>query len=204
MHTTRSILISLLALGLSGCGSSKRINYYTVQLSVAPTRSTSTFPVSLFVSNIAGPTIYRDSSIVYRVGSNEIGVYQYSRWVDPPVEMVKVKLLRILDESGDYQSVAGLGSATNGQYIVHGRLYSFDEVDGANASINGHVSMEFELYDRKSGKVVWRHFYSQSEPVQSKDISAVVTALDTNLDRGLKEVAAGLNQYFSTNPVGKS
>jgi ABC-type uncharacterized transport system auxiliary subunit len=64
--------------------------------------------------------------------------------------------------------------------------------------------MEFELYDRKSGKIVWRHFYSQSEPAQGKDISAVVTALDTNLDRGLKEVAAGLNQYFSANPVGKS
>jgi hypothetical protein len=31
-----------------------------------------------------------------------------------------------------------------------------------------------------------------------------VTALDTNLDRGLKEVAAGLNQYFLANPVGKS
>jgi ABC-type uncharacterized transport system auxiliary subunit len=199
---TRRILISLLALGLSGCGSSKRINYYTVQLPVAPTRSTSAFPVSLFVGNIVGPAIYRDSPIAYRVGANEIGVYQYSRWVDPPVDMVKVKLVRILDESGDYQSVSGFGSTTSGQYIVRGRLYNFDEVDGA--SINGQVSMEFELYDRKSGKIVWRHFYSQSEPAQGKDISAVVTALDTNLDRGLKEVAAGLNQYFSANPVGKS
>ena len=53
-------------------------------------------------------------------------------------------------------------------------------------------------------KILWTHFYSQSESAQSKDIPAVVTALDTNLDRGLKEVAAGLNQYFSANPVGKS
>jgi ABC-type uncharacterized transport system auxiliary subunit len=199
---TRRILISLVALGLSGCGSSKRINYYTVQMPVAPTRSAGVFPVSLLVGNIAGPSIYRDSPIAYRVGTNEIGVYQYSRWVDPPLDMVKVKLLRILNESGDYQSVAGLASGTGGQYIVRGRLYNFDEVDGA--SINGQVSMEFELYERKSGKVVWRHFYSQSEPAQGKDIAAVVTALDTNLDRGLKEVVAGLNQYFSTNPVGKS
>jgi ABC-type uncharacterized transport system auxiliary subunit len=203
MHSaTRRFLISLLALGLSGCGSGKRINYYTVQMPVAPTRSTGAFPVSLLVGNINGPNIYRDSPIAYRVGTNEIGVYQYSRWVDPPLDMVKVKLLRILEESGDYQSVSGLGSATAGQYIVRGRLYNFDEVDGA--SINGQVSMEFELYDRKSGKIVWRHFYSQSEPAQGKDIAAVVTALDTNLDRGLKEVAAGLNQYFSANPVGKS
>ena len=86
--------------------------------------------------------------------------------------------------------------------MVRGRLYEFAEVDGA--SITGVVSMEFELYDRKSGNTLWTHFYSQSEPVQSKDISAVVTALDTNLDHGLKEVAAGLGQYFSANPVGKS
>jgi hypothetical protein len=66
------------------------------------------------------------------------------------------------------------------------------------------VSMEFELYDRKSDKTLWTHFYSHSEPVQSKDISAVVSALDTNLDHGLKEVAAGLSQYFSANPGGKS
>jgi ABC-type uncharacterized transport system auxiliary subunit len=199
---TRRILISLLALGLSGCGSSKRITYYTVQMPLAPTRTTSAFPVSLLVGSIVGPPIYRDSPIAYRVGTNEIGVYQYSRWIDPPVDMVKVKLLRILKQSGDYQSVGGLGSATNGQYIVRGRLYNFDEVDGA--SISSQVSMEFELYDKKSGKVVWQHFYSQSEPAQGKEISAVVTALDTNLDRGLQEVAAGLNQYFSANPVGKS
>jgi hypothetical protein len=35
-------------------------------------------------------------------------------------------------------------------------------------------------------------------------MSAVVTALDVNLVRGLKEVAAGLNQYFATIAAGKS
>jgi ABC-type uncharacterized transport system auxiliary subunit len=79
--------------------------------------------------------------------------------------------------------------------VVRGRLYAFEEVDGGN--ITGLVSMEFELCDRKSGKVLWSHFYSESEPVDGKKISAVVTALDLNLDRGLKEVAAGLKQYFS-------
>jgi ABC-type uncharacterized transport system auxiliary subunit len=58
------------------------------------------------------------------------------------------------------------------------------------------VSIEFELCDRKSGKVLWSHFYSESEPVDSKKISAVVTALDLNLDRGLKEVAARTQPVF--------
>jgi ABC-type uncharacterized transport system auxiliary subunit len=116
--------------------------------------------------------------------------------------MLQGNLIRLLSSSGNYQSVASVGSTSEGQFVVRGKLYDFEEVDGA--SIAGLVSMEFELYERKSGKVVWSHFYSQSEPVQSKEISAIVTALDVNLDRGLNEVAAGLNQYFSANSGGKS
>ncbi len=146
--------------------------------------------------------MYRDTPIVYRIGTNEIGAYQYSRWAEPPVELVK----RQIDTHVEYFRRLSVRDQPweqfEGQFVVRGRLYDFAEVDGAN--IAGLVSMEFELYDRKSGKIVWTHFYSQSEPVQGKEISAVVTALDTNLDRGLKEVAAGLSQYFSANPVGKS
>jgi ABC-type uncharacterized transport system auxiliary subunit len=203
MHRmTRLVFISALSLGLNGCAKSKPVHYYTVALPVAPTLSTSAHPLPLLVGSIGGADIYRDTPIVYRVGTNEIGAYQYSRWAEPPVGLVKDKLIGILSASGDYQSVTSLGSNSNGQFVVRGRLYEFAEVDGAN--ITGLVSMEFELYDRKSGKTLWTHFYSQSEPVQSKDISSVVTALDTNLDRGLKEVAAGLSQYFSANPVGRS
>jgi len=198
----RLALIASLILSLNGCAKSKPIHYYTVGLPLAPTMTTSARPLSLLVGNIMGADIYRNTPIVYRVGPNEIGAYQYSRWVEPPVELVRSKLIRVLNASGDYQSVTSLGSSSDGQFVVRGRLYEFEEVDGTN--ITGLVSMEFELYDRKSGKVLWTHFYSQSEPVQSKDIPAVVSALDSNLDHGLKEVAAGLNQYFAANPVSKS
>jgi ABC-type uncharacterized transport system auxiliary subunit len=204
MHRiARLVFVSALTLSVSGCAKSKPIHYYTVGLTVAPTLTTSAHPLSLLVGTIGGAYIYRNTPIVYRVGANEIGVYQYSRWAEPPVELVKNKLIRVLSASGDYQSVTSLGSNSDGQFVVRGRLYEFAEVDGAN-NIAGLVSMEFELYDRKSGKIVWTHSYSQSEPVQTKEVSAVVTALDANLDRGLKEVAAGLSQYFSANPVGKS
>jgi ABC-type uncharacterized transport system auxiliary subunit len=157
--------------------------------------------VSLLVGSISGQEIFHDTPIAYRVGSNEIGTYQYSRWAEPPVEMLKSKLIRMLNTSGDYQSVAALGSGSDGQFVVRGRLYAFEEVDGG--SITGLVTMEVELCDRKSGKVLWSHFYSESAPVDGKKIAAVVTALDLNLDRGLKEVATGLKQYFSVSVAKK-
>ena len=161
MHRmARLVLISALALNLNGCAKSKPIHYYTVGLPVAPTLTTSAHTVSLLVGSIGGAEIYRDTPIVYRVGTNQIGAYQYSHWVEPPVELVKNKLIRVLSATGDYQSVTGLESNSVGQFVVRGRLYEFAEVDGAN--IAGLVSMEFELYDRKSGKLLWTHFYSQS------------------------------------------
>ena len=198
----RSILLSLFALTLSGCGSTKPIRYYTIQSPTAPALPNGTHEVSLLVAGISGSEIFRRSPIAYRIGANEIGTYQYSQWAEPPVEIIQNSLIRLLLASGNYQSVASFSSASGGQFVVRGRLNDFEEVDGAN--ITGLVSMEFDLYDRKSGKVVWSHSYSQSEPVQGKEISAIVQALDINLDRGLKEVAAGLNQYFATNPGGNS
>lgn len=198
----RPIQLSLVALILSGCSTSKPIRYYTIQTPLVPALSASSQPVSLLVAGINSPEMFRLLPIVYRSGTNEIGTYQYSQWAEPPVEMVQGNLIRVLRSTGDYESVASLGSTSNGRFVIRGRLDDFEEVDGT--SITALVSMEFELDDRRSGKVVWSHLYSRSEPVQSKDMSAIVAALDINLDRGLKEVAAGLNQYFSANPIGRS
>ncbi len=189
MHRTiRLTLTSLLALGLGACGGTKPIRYYTLQVPAAPTLTTNAYPVSLVVGTVNGAQIFEDGPIAYRIGVNEIGTYQLSQWEEPPVNLVRRRLIRMLRSSGDYQSVVELGSNSAGQFILRGRLYDFEEVD--TASIAALVSMEFDLYDRKSGKVVWTHYYSQSEPVQVKEISAIVTALDLNLDRGLKEVTA--------------
>src|ERR1700756_3343879 len=152
MHRTkRLILISLLSLCLAGCGSGRPIRYYTSPVASAPTLATNAYPVSILVGDVAGPEIFQDTAIAYRIGTNEIGTYEYSRWMEPPVQLVQAQLTRTLRESGDYQSVAMVGSDSEGQYVIKGRLHDFEEVDSAT-SIATLVSMEFELLDRKSGR----------------------------------------------------
>jgi len=101
----------------------------------------------------------------------------------------------MLRASGQYQSVSGLGSTAEGQFVVRGRLYEFEEVD--SGSIGGQVSMEFELMTESLARSYGRIPIPEMNRWTGKSISAVVAALDINLDRGLKEVAAGLGQYFS-------
>jgi len=199
----RLIPLLLVVMALSGCGTGPPIHYYTVAIPAAPDPSTYIYPVTLLVGRIEAPAILQNGLIAYRTGVNEVGTYQYRRWVESPADMLKTNLIRLLRASGDYQSVTELGSASGGAFVVRGNLYDFEEVD-SGANIAALVSMEFTLYDRKTGLSLWSHFYSQSEPVQGNEISAVVAAMDRNLERGLKEVSAGLADYFSKTHAGKS
>jgi ABC-type uncharacterized transport system auxiliary subunit len=58
-----------------------------------------------------------------------------------------------------------------------------------------------ELRDLKTGTTVWTHYYTHDEPVGGKDVAQVVSALDKSVQRGVKEVVAGLDQYFAAHPV---
>ena len=195
------LLVTLLA-AVGACRGGRPIRYYTVELPPAPQPSTNVYPITVLLGRIGAPGILQDEPIAYRSGPNEIGTYDYHHWVEPPVRMLKVILVRQLRASGKYQSVAELGSSAQGEFVLQGRLYDFEEVDaGSTAAL---VTMEFELFDRKSGKTVWTHFYSHREPVQGKEISDVVSALDRNLMRGLIEVVSGMDGYFSANIRGRS
>jgi ABC-type uncharacterized transport system auxiliary subunit len=169
--------------------------YYTFRVPATPDPAPDVHGPSLLVGRINGPGILKNEPIAYRVGTHEIGTYANHRWEEPPVDMLKISLIRQLRDSGAYSSVNSLMSDSTGQFVVRGSLYDFEEVDDAN--IAALVSMEFDLLDRKTGEVLWSHFYSQSEPVEAKKIPDVVAALNRNLDRGLKQVTASLGDYFA-------
>jgi len=195
--------IAVAAVLVEGCGGGRPIQYYTLRLPAAPSPTTSTHPVSLLIGRIGAPEVLQDEPIVYRSGPNEIGAYQYHYWDEPPVRMTRVMLIRTLRASGKYQSVTQLGSLAEGEFVLQGRLDDFEEVDSGD-TIAALVSMEFEMFDRKTHRTVWTHSYSRSDPVQARQIAEVVAALNRNLMQGLTEIESSLDAYFSANPPGKS
>jgi len=194
--------IVVLFAAVAACRGGRPIRYYTVELPPGPQPSTNVYPITVLIGRIGAPGILQDEPIAYRSGPNEIGTYHYHHWVEPPVRMVKVILIRQLRASGKYRSVAELGSSAQGEFVLHGRLYDFEEVDSGGTT--ALVTMEFELFDRKTGKTAWTHFYSYREPVHGKEISDVVSALDRNLMRGLTEIVSGMDVYFSAHVPGRS
>ena len=126
-----------------------------------------------------------------------MGTYEYHRWAEPPSQMIDDVLLRELRLSGRYQNIYTLRSDAHGDYLLRGRLYDLREIDGK--ALAARVAFEFELRDNKTGTTVWSHYYSHDEPVNQKDVTAVVTAMNRNVQSGLNEVMEGLDRYFSTH-----
>jgi len=195
----RSLMSSTLAVALlfSACGAARPNNYYMLELPSTPPAPVGTFPVSLLVGRIAAPHIFRDDRIVYRSGSTQMGTYEYHRWSEPPTEMLEAMLIRLLRDSGRYQSVQSQRSNARGDFILRGRLFDLEEISGP--PLAARVAFEIELYDIKNGTTVWSQYYSHDEPVSAKEVPAVVEALTRNVQVGLQQIVAGLDQHFASH-----
>jgi ABC-type uncharacterized transport system auxiliary subunit len=196
----RTIFAALiLCLGiLNGCGAARPSKFYQLTLpnDKAPGADPPPFPVTLLLGPITTSHLYRDDHIVYTSNGEAMGMYEYHRWAEPPSEMISDVLLRELQESERYQHVYSLRSDSRGDYVLRGRLYDLREI--SENGLAARVAFEFELKDSKTGATVWSRSYSHDEPVKGKNVSAVVAALDRNVQSGLSEVMGSLEQYFST------
>ena len=198
MRRFAMLLTLALTLLLSACGTARPNKYYALQLPPSHPAASGPMQVSLLVGRIAAPHVFRDDRIVYRTGTIEMGTYEYHRWAEPPTEMLEAMLIRLLRDSGRYQSVQSQRSNARGDYILRGRLFSLEEMSGP--PVMARVALEIELYDVKNGTTVWSQYYSHDEPVQGKEVSAVVEALTRNVQSGLQQITAGLEQYFASHP----
>lgn len=197
----RTILPALiLCLGmLNACGAARPSKFYqlTAPGNAIPGVDPAPYPVTLLLGRITTSDLYRGDQIVYTSTGQAMGTYEYHKWSEPPSEMIDGVLLRELQMSGQYQNVYPLGSDVHGEYLLRGQLYDLREVDGK--ALAARVAFEFDLRDIKAGTTVWSHYYSHDEPVSGKDVSAVVAAMDRNVQAGLSEVMDGLDHYFSAH-----
>ena len=204
--------LCVLVAGLLGsCGAARPAKYYQLTVpsdaaSAAQTpdsapagQAADSVPVTLLVGNLLASHLYREDRIVYSAAGQQMGTYEYQRWTEPPTEMVQDILVRELRVSGRYRAVYAQRSNITGDFLLRGRIYDFKEVSGS--SMTARVTMELEMRDLKSGETVWTHYYQHDEPVNGKDLPAVVAALDRNVQRAMKEILASLDQHFASHPA---
>ena len=185
---------------LSGCRAARPSRYYqlTVPADAGAVEKANVVPVTLLLGQLMTSHLYREDRIVYGNGAEQLGTYEYQRWAEPPTEMIQEVLLRELRSSGRYRAVHYRRSNMKGDFALRGNLYDFKEVD--RGQMSARVTLELEMRDLKNGATVWSHYYTHDEPASGKDVPALVTALDKNVQRGVKEVVESLDQYFASHP----
>jgi len=202
MNCKFPILLGALAVSLaSGCGATRPSKYYqlTVPGDLAPVADPKPYPVTLLLGPLRASHLYREDHIVYSSNGESMGTYEFQRWAQPPTEMIQEILLRQLRTSGRYREVDLLRSNARGDFLLLGRLFDFKEISG-NALV-ARLTVEWELRDMKTTSTVWTHYYTHDEPVNGKDMSAVVVALNHNVQHSVDEVKSGLVQFFSTQQL---
>ena|SRR5579871_89066 len=188
------LLMTAACLWSAGCASSHPVHYYTLA-SAEPHAGPSVAdgPVIL-VANIAASIALQDFRIRYRMGPNEEGAYEYYHWSEEPGIMVRNALIQALRASGKYKRVLESSSSGVGDYLVRGRLYAFDEQD--SPTMQTKISVQVELIDKKTSRVVWDHLFEHDEPA-GKSMDEVVASMDRNLGQVAGQAAAGVGQFLA-------
>ena len=188
---------ALLSVGLSGCGSMKPVKYY--QLTHPPTTSLGGSPSAMDVSLLVRPFqtshVYREDRIVYGGEGEQVGVYEYERWVEPPVELLQDALARGLRSSGHFRNVTTLRSDSTVEFSLIGHLYAFREV--STGGVVARLNFDVELLDLKAGKVIWRHTYNHDVPSSGKSVGDVAAALNKNVQLSVQEIQDGVVQTLA-------
>lgn len=195
----QAALILLIAGVVAGCGASRPVKYYVLDIGPTPANSAAPqFSVTLLVSRITAATLYRDDRLVYGNGKVQLGTYEYERWAAPPADMIQDMLIGTLRASGTYRSVSRISSSVRGDYVIRGHLYALDDVQAPGLA--ARFSFQLELFDPKSGTTLWSSSYSHDEPVTGKTVADVVEAQDRNVNAGLAQLTGQLGQYFASHP----
>lgn len=197
-RASHKVLLSVLVF-CCGCGVARPVKYYALNNETTPVNSSDPrFPVTILVARLTSSHLYRDDRLVYEAGPVELGTYEYQRWAASPVDMLQQLLISSLRSTGQYRSVAAMGSNAQGDYILRGHLDALDEVD--EPQLAARFAVDLELYDPHAGATLWTGSYSHEEPVTGKKVPDVVEAIDKDVRAGVQQLTVSLGEYFSSHP----
>jgi ABC-type uncharacterized transport system auxiliary subunit len=193
------LMVAGLAVLASGCSHPKPVRYYEISYPALSPANQEPLNATLLVRAFSTSHLYREDRIVYGSNSEQMGMYMNERWIEPPNEMLRNAMVREMRATGRFRAVTALRSDSTGDFILTGHLYDFKEMSGNGMS--ARLAFDAELRDLKAGKTIWTITYNHDEPANGKDVAAVVAAMDKNVQRGVQEVEAGIQQALAAYPA---
>jgi ABC-type uncharacterized transport system auxiliary subunit len=182
--------VAITLLGAS-CGSVPKTYYYTLQPPAPPASGDTKTTLALGVEHFRAAEMLRDDRIVYYQAPTEMNYYEHHRWGSDPATMLSELALEWVAGTGIFAQVRMLPSREPLDYVLRGRVFSFEEVDYGEAS-KVRVGLELTLVRSRDHKVVWSELRRVENPVQEKGMAGVVKGLNASSQQLLRDALPGL------------
>lgn len=188
MAMKAAVLLSLLALGLSACGSKATNDTFDI---TAAAEVKSNIPARSRQLLIADPSALKaldSEQVLVRVSPSEIRYLSKSQWSDKLTRMVQAKLVETFENTGKLDGVGkpGQGLAIDYQLITDVRAFEIDTV-GAD---RGVVEISVKLLDDRNGSVKAQQVFRASETATGTSNEAYIRAMDRAFGRVSAEIVA--------------
>jgi uncharacterized lipoprotein YmbA len=193
----RGLWLAAALLALAGCTSIPVTHYYVLRLPPPAAPATEADPtlgraLSIGVEQFTVDAPYDQEEIVYRVeGTPEVGFYAYHRWALP----LSAMLARLTAEG--LQGLPGIALIEprdpEHHYAAYltGHLLALAEVDTPGEQA-GTVQLALGL-QRPDGTPLWSGRFETSIPTHTREVQAVVEAMQAALARALASARGELS-----------
>lgn len=196
-------------LSLAACGGKLRYpNYYVLNVPPAP-EVIGAKPVlgSASVREFSAPSFLRAGPIVYRQSPEQMGFYEYDRWAADPRSAITSTLVQNLQARGLFESVHLFDGRATSDYLVTGTLDHLEEVDqGHDVFIS--VAVSAQLFDLKTGDVVWRDSSSEISKLDHHAVPSLVAGMSQAAEHAVTRLVSSmqdrLTQLSASRGIGEN
>jgi ABC-type uncharacterized transport system auxiliary subunit len=200
---TNWIILGLSTLLLGGCGGKILYpKYYMLEMPTPPAAVTGNtrFAGALAVRRFESAPYIRQKRIVYRQVPEEIGFYEFHRWVSDPADMVTTAMIDSLRASHLFSSVKWYDGQEKQDYLMAGRLERLEETDYGGA-VGVTAKLSAELINLHTGATDWTDNATETLKVDESSVNSVVIELSHAVQKSIDGLILSLDHKADTVSV---
>ena len=176
-----------LGLGALSCGSVPATNFSSLRVPAPPAAQLPRTKAVLGIERFGAMEALRNDRLVYYSSPNQVGFYDYHRWVSDPATMLRDDVARRVQQAGPFADVQLLPARGAVDYYLRGRVLNFEEVD-YEGGVSGRAGLELTLVRGSDRQVVWSGSKVAKVTASGQGHPAVVEALNAASDQVLGEL----------------
>jgi len=185
-----------LALLMVSCGGKILYpKYYALEIPPLPASAIdgAHFPGTVAVRRFDSAPYLRQGKIVYRDAPEEIGFYDYHRWVNDPAEMVTTAMVDSLRSARLFSVVKRYDGQNQQDYLMVGRLERLDEIDyGDGVRVVARISAE--VVNLRTGTTEWTGDAAETVRVDRAIVNSVVVEMSHAVQKSIDRLVVSLDQ----------